>query len=143
MIKHSQSVFDTFFNLYPGISNQVAKKSDLVDSDAASTLFSIWRTSNNQVNTKTYKRPSTISLLEVEKMVKAGLVRSIGENIEITPKGEKVIKVMVLGDDRSSFEENDISIDYNEALNNTQSVKTAKISKVANSWWNRFENNNS
>tara|TARA_Y100000310_G_scaffold13838_1_gene14131 strand:- start:14668 stop:15096 length:429 start_codon:yes stop_codon:yes gene_type:complete len=142
MIKQSQSVFDHFFNLYPDISNQTQKKTDLVDYSAANTLFSIWRTSDNKVGNKVYKRPPTISLSEVEKMSKAGLIRSIGENIEITPKGEKVIKIMVLGDERSSFEDDGVAIDYNEAVNNTEAVKVAKKTKVA-SWWSRFENNNS
>ena len=87
MKKHSQSVFDNFFNIYPDMSNQLINRSELVDTHAANTLFSIWRTSSNKVNAKTYKRPSTISLAEVEKMVKADLIRSIGENIEITPLG--------------------------------------------------------
>ena len=59
-------------------------------------------------------------------MQKEGLVKSIGENIELTEKGAKVIKVMILGDERSSFEDNNIIIDYNQALSNTKNVKEAK-----------------
>jgi hypothetical protein len=139
MKKYSQSVFDHFFNLYPDIGKEVLKKSELVDGKAASTLFSIWRTNEKTSNNRVLRRPSTISLADVEKMVKAKLVRSLGENLEITPKGEKVIKIMVLGDDRSSFEDDGVAIDYNEAVSNTQEIKTAKITKVASSWWNRYE----
>jgi hypothetical protein len=73
-------------------------------------------------------------------MKKANLVITIGDKIEITKKGENIIKVMVLGDDRSIYDKNSMTedIDYNTALNNTKNIKTSKTSY---SWWNRFGGN--
>ena len=72
-------------------------------------------------------------------MQKAGLVKVIGDNFEVTEKGANVIKVMILGDDRSIFEEDGVNLDFHTALDNTKNIKTAKKRKVA-SWWDRFEN---
>ena len=62
-------------------------------------------------------------------------------SFEVTEKGANVIKVMILGDDRSIFEEDGANMDYHTALNNTKNIKTAKKQKVASSWWDRFEVN--
>ena len=75
------------------------------------------------------------------RMKNAGLIKVIGENIEITEKGAKVINVMILGDDRSIFEKDGNEIDYHTALDKTK-VKVAGNTKVA-SWWDRFETTNS
>ena len=48
---------------------------------------------------------------DIKKMKESGLIRTVGKNIEITDKGAEVIKIMVLGDDRSTFEDNDLIID--------------------------------
>ena len=73
-------------------------------------------------------------------MQKQGLIKVVGSNIEMTQKGSDVIRVMILGDDRSSFDKADFIIDYNQALSNTKNIKMAKKEqKVANSWWDRFK----
>ncbi len=125
--KKSQSILDTLINLLPRKyrDNYIIKGKDYVEPSVAKTLFSIWRTGENKDNEKVYKRPNTIAHDDLEKMKKAGLIRVIGENIEITEKGAKVINIMILGDDRSSFEDNELIIDYNQALNNTKGLKIA------------------
>ncbi len=129
--KKSQSILDTLINLLPRKyrDNYIIKGKDYVEPSVAKTLFSIWRTGENKDNEKVYKRPNTIAHDDLEKMKKAGLIRVIGENIEITEKGAKVINIMILGDDRSSFENNDLIIDYNEALDSTKGLKIAKKKK--------------
>ena len=125
--KKSQSILDNLINLLPRKyrDNYIIRGKDYVEPSVAKTLFSIWRTGENKNNEKIYKRPSTIAHDDLEKMKKAGLIRVIGENIEITEKGAKVINIMILGDDRSSFEDDELIIDYNQALNNTKGLKIA------------------
>ena len=126
--KSSQHIYDTLIRLLPNIKDRITNyKKDVVNSNAAKSLYSIWRTSENRLNEDTYKRPTNVGWADVENMQKEGLVRSIGDKIEITDKGKQVIKVMILGDDRSSFEDDHIIIDYNQALSNTKDVKIAKI----------------
>lgn len=132
MKKNNQSIFDTLINLLPNRKSILSK--DHIDSTCAETLFSIWRTGQNKINNKTYKRPYNISLHNIKQMEKEDLIKSIGDKIEITAKGEKVLKIMILGDDRSSFEDSDIIIDYNTALNNVENIKEAKN----NNWWDNY-----
>ncbi len=137
MKKRQQSVLDTLLQLLPKTKLTV-KSREYVDPKAAKILFAIWRTAENKVEDKIYKRPPTVSLDEVEAMQKEGLVKSVGSNIELTDKGQKVIKIMILGDDRSSFDkEGDLMIDYNIALNNTKDIKIARL-RNKRSWWSSF-----
>ncbi len=129
--KKSQSILDNLINLLPRRyrDNYIIRGKDYVEPSVAKTLFSIWRTGESKNNEKIYKRPSTVAHDDLEKMKKAGLIRVIGENIEITEKGAKVINIMILGDDRSSFEDNELIIDYNQALDSTKGLKIAKKKK--------------
>ena len=145
MYKSSQSLWDSFIQLLPQFNElkviNYNRGRDYVDPTAAKNLFSIWRTAENKVSPKTFRRPSTLAHSDLENMKNEGLVKIFGENIEITEKGSKVIKVMILGDERSSFDDNESIIDYSQALGNSRGVKTAKRTKVAskNDWWARFE----
>ena len=70
-----------------------------------------------------------MSVSEIDNMQKAGLAKMVGNEVEVTAKGSEIIKVMILGDDRSVFEDTPVVIDYNQALSNTKNLKTAKKSK--------------
>ncbi len=133
MKKHNQSIFDSLFKSIP-----LLKDKNYVPSNIADSLFSLWKSGKSKKDNKSYKRPNSLSYHEVQSMQKEGLIRTIGDNIEITSKGKEAIKVMILGDDRSIFEDDGLVIDYNTALENTKNVKIAKKNKVANSWWDRF-----
>jgi hypothetical protein len=133
MNKYGQSFFSSLFNFIPEF--QVSK--DYVEPSAAKLLYNIWRT-GTKTSHGTYRRPSTFSMEDVKTMQKEGLVKTIGGEVEITEKGAKVIKVMVLGDDKSIFEDDGKILDYNKALSNTKNVKTAGNTKVAG-WWDRFD----
>ncbi|MHA1469103.1 MAG: hypothetical protein ACTSSP_00930 [Candidatus Asgardarchaeia archaeon] len=138
MIKNSQSsIWDNLIRIMPEFREKILKSPDYVDPIAAKSLYNIWRTGSKQKE-KTFKKPATLGQEEVRRMKDAGLIQAIGDNLTITDKGEKVIRVMILGDDRSIFEDDGVSIDYNIALNNSKGVKTAKRHKVASSWWDRF-----
>ena len=145
MHKSSQSLWDNFLQLLPQFNEfktiNYNKGKDYVEPDAAKKLFTIWRTAENKVSSRTFKRPENLAHNDLENMKKEGLIKVIGENIEITEKGSKVIKVMILGDERSTFDDNEKIIDYSKALGNVKGVKTAKKTKAAskNDWWERFE----
>ena len=108
-----------------------------IDAHAASSIFSIWRNGIKNNNGR-FRRPSTLSMFDVDDIQKEGLAKIIGDEIEITRKGNDIIKIMILGDDRSVYEDNGHVVDYNEALSNAKNVKIAKQQKVASSWWDRF-----
>ena len=141
MEKYNQSVIDTLLQLMPNLRNRMIKNKNYINPVSARNLYSIWRTGDNKISDRVYKRPRTVSLSQVEEMQKEGLVRPIGNKIEITDKGSEVLRVMILGNDKSSFDKDeDIIIDYNQALSNIKNVKTAKggLQKAASSWWGRF-----
>ena len=138
MKKHGQSsVWDSLIRIMPEFTDKIIKSPNYVDPIAAKSLYNIWRNGDTEQNEKIYKKPVTLGQEETMRMKSAGLIRVIGENIEITEKGSKVINIMILGDDRSIFEDDGISIDYTKALNETKGIKTAKQLKVV-SWWDRF-----
>ncbi len=138
--KKSQSILDQFINYFPQYRDYISPNKNYIDSSVANSLFQIWRTSENKINDKLYKKPATLAHDQLEKMKKNELIKVIGDKIEITEKGAEVIKIMILGDDRSSFEDkNGVAVDYTQALSNTKNVnKVAKKLKVADNWWDRF-----
>ena len=96
--KKSQSILDTLINILPQKfrDNIIFRQKDYIEPSVANNLFSIWRVGeNNNNNEKIYKRPNTIAHDDLERMKKAGLIRVIGENIEITEKGAKIINIMI------------------------------------------------
>ncbi len=126
MKKHNQSILDNLLNILPNYPGKyIIKNRDYIEPSTAKSLFSIWRTGKGNSDNRIYKRPVSLAHDDIKKMKESGLIKTIGENIEITDKGAEVIKIMVLGDDRSTFEDNDLIIDYNEALSNTKGIKTA------------------
>ncbi|MFW6026124.1 MAG: hypothetical protein ACOCRX_07260, partial [Candidatus Woesearchaeota archaeon] len=100
----------------------------------------IWKKAH-KVKEKVYKKPVTTSLNDIEKMEKNGLVKKIGENIEITKKGEKIIRIMILGDDSSPLDKEDVKIDYLTALKNAKHnnvVEKTSNNKNDNEWWKKI-----
>ncbi len=141
MKKQSQhsTIWDNLIRIMPELTEQVRKSPTFVDPMAAKSLYNIWRTGENKKSEKIFKKPVTVGKEETSRMSEAGLIKVIGDNIEITEKGSKVINVMILGDERSIFEDDGSTIEYNVALDNAKNVKTAKQLRVASSWWDRFK----
>lgn len=140
MKKQSQSqssIWDNLINIMPEFADKIRKSPNFVDPIAAKSLYNIWRTGEKQADNK-FKKPVTLGNEETTRMSEAGLIKVIRDNIEITEKGSKVINIMILGDERSIFEDDGKDVGYSKALNNTKGVKTAKQMRVASSWWNRF-----
>ena len=105
-----------------------------------SKLFAIWKNEDNTVGKRTYKKPDTVSQRDIESMSKEGLIRLHGDKVEITSKGSKVIKTMILGDDRSSFSKDKNNIDYRTAEKNIKASAMKRAKKAEDDWWNRLTN---
>jgi len=109
-----------------------------VDPRTAKSLYSVWKDTSNQISNKIYKKPNTLSSTEIDNMTSDGLIRCIGDKIEITSKGSEIIKTMILGNDKSFFDK-DNDIDYVTAEKNINARQASKKnSKCEQSWWNRF-----
>ncbi len=138
MKKYSQSsIWDNLIRIMPEFTEKIIKSPNYVDPIAAKSLYNIWRTGEQKAE-KNFKKPVTLGHEETRRMADAGLIKVIGDNIEITEKGSKIINVMILGDERSIFEDDGTNVDYNKALDNTKGIKTAKSMRVASSWWSRY-----
>ena len=139
MKKQGQSsIWDNLINIMPEFADKIRKSPSYVDPTTAKSLYNIWR-SGEKKSEKSFKKPVTLGHEETSRMTEAGLIKVIGDSIEITEKGSKVINVMILGDERSIFEDDGKTVDYNKALDNTKGIKTAKQLKTASSWWRRFD----
>ena len=141
--KYNQSLTDYLVRLMPDFpKNLTTGNSDMTDSVAANSLFTIWKDSRNKVKHNLYNRPTTLSAHEVDLMQKKGLVRRLGNMLEITNKGANVIKIMILGHDSSIFDK-EPSVDYHRALAQMKKTSRRTARKIASdttdSWWRRFE----
>lgn len=146
--KVNQSVLDTLIRMLPNLKNndipnlKLQKDPDYIESEVADSLFDIWKNAK-QIKDRVYKKSVVTSLNDIEQMEKRGLVKKIGENIEITKKGEKVIKIMILGDNTSALDKDKVQIDYLTALKNAKynNKLTKTASKKDKKWWEKFLNN--
>ena len=134
MKKSSQHsyVLDLLINNLPFADQAIKMSKDYIDPRSAKSLYSIWRDERNQVSNKIYKKPNTVSSSDIEDMKQQGLIRCIGDNVEITSKGSGIIQTMILGNDKSFFEKNS-DIDYLHARRNINAKN-----KQEETWWERF-----
>jgi len=141
MQKHGQSsIWDSLISIMPEFRDRIRKNPDYINPVAAKSLYNIWRTgSSHSQKNKVFKRPATLGQDEISRMKEEGLVTAIGDDLQITSKGQKIIKVMILGDDRSIFEDDGNILEYNKALSCTKGIKVAKQRKIASNFWEQFE----
>lgn len=144
MFKESQStLYDYLLQIMPDVNFRDIRRF-LPNNTAAKKLFSLWKDEKNKADNKTLKRPFTVSRDDVELMQREGLIKSEGENIKITSKGAEVLKTMILGDDKSSFEDDGSVLDYHTASANTKprrKVKTGSnrfASRGGNNWYKKI-----
>ena len=92
------SMWDTLVRLMPGLKNEMEKRLDRgVDPVLAKSLYSIWRNSSEKTSCdKSLKKPVTLSRMEVDRLKEADLIIPLGDELKITAKGEKIIKIMIL-----------------------------------------------
>jgi len=142
MHNEGQSLSDILLRIMPSLGPVFIETEPTVDSVAADSLFRIWKDESNKIDKNTYRRPATLSRYEIDRMKQSDLIRLDGNHIKITDKGAEVIKVMVLGDNSSSFDKHSKIVDYQQALkmSNAKPTKSASLQKQASSnWWSRFE----
>lgn len=134
MKKTSQTILDSFFQIMPEL-----RKTHSVNLAAATDLFNLWRNGQSKSSGRVFKKPVTLPQYNVKRMQEAGLVTAVGDEIEITTMGRNIIKTMILGDERSAFDDSGVIIAYDEALSNTKKTAKGKSTKRASSdWWSRF-----
>jgi hypothetical protein len=141
MKKFSQnSIVDFLIENFPQFKQK--KEENVVSSLSANKLFNMWKSGNEKISNNIYNKPKNMSNTDIEMLQKEGLVSLIGDKIQITSKGSQVIKTMILGDDRSSFDDDGNVIDYKFASDYTQ--KPSKLKKQSKKnfdlWWKRFAN---
>ena len=142
-VKENQSVVDFLVNNLSIVTDKSINNDALQSrkARAAAGVFCIWRNKNNRISSNVYRKPLQISEKDIEMMEKENFIKCIGNNIKITQKGSEIIKTMILGDDRSSFEKkgND-PITLRQAESNIKKKKKHKEGqKLADTnWWDRF-----
>ncbi len=131
--KSQSSIADFLIEYFPRVNYQT--------KEAADFLFSIWKNDKNKITDQIYRKPLDIPFSKLEQMQNEGLVRCIGDRIEITAKGSEIIKTMILGDDRSTLEKQSSEITYKQAKTNIKKRKTVKnIWKIASdNWWSKWQ----
>lgn len=138
MHKFSQySLFDSLMDIMPGL--RFKQTHNGVSSKAASAVYEIWKHKDHKINNKEYERPTTIAKDKIDSAQKEGLIRQVGHKVEITDKGSEILKIMVLGDDASSFDKTARDPDFMTAVSKMKPV-TAEKKKFASEdlWWERF-----
>jgi hypothetical protein len=91
-----------------------------VNKKAVKALMSMWKDEDAEVSARKFKRPPELTAAEIDLMVKENLIKDHGNEIEITAKGVEVIKTNILGDERSSFEDDGVPLDHDIATANTK-----------------------
>lgn len=136
MHKYSQSsLVDFLMQKMPSLAN-IKKQAKYVQSNVAQNLFNIWKDPQNEVGKKVYKKPTTISSQELNGLISSGLVSPIGDKLKITAKGSQVIKIMILGDDRSVYQDDGKNVQIRVA--SAKVKQPSKKKKAQNDWWNNL-----
>ena len=137
MEKIQQSVADFLIELLPQYERKVKRGNHFIDAKAASNLYSIWKNDKLQLSKNLFQKPSDLSDDDLVLMQEEGLIKRNGYKIAVTDKGQEIIRIMILGDDRSSFEDNGKSLDFKTASKNTETPSKLKkqTKKVEDTWW--------
>ena len=138
--RNSQSAIDYLFQSLPQFQSINKSNTQGVDDSTANILYSLWRTSENKQSNTVYKKPVTMSWYDVKKLEAQGVVKRIQDNIEITAKGQKVLRVLILGNNNSIFDKDGI-INYSTALSQITQHKQANkkvASQTKQNWWDKF-----
>lgn len=119
-----------YFSMFDFLQNNlVVNRQDYIDPVSASILFNIWKDKNSKIGSKTFNKNSNISTSGLQKLEKEGLINLYFDKIQITKKGADVIKVLILGDERSSFDQHKPEVNYIFAKNNIKVRKGIKKHK--------------
>lgn len=131
MTKHAQqSLIDMLFQVMPELRGKLTIPGTAKTSnEAAKSLYSIWQQETRLLADNKFKKPETLGRSEQRMLEQEGLILSSGDSLTITKKGSEVLKQMILGDDRSIFQQDGKPIDYYKAAEatapKTKKAKTA------------------
>ena len=130
------SLVDYLIDLLPQIGKKFNISPDGVQNKDAKVLFDMWKDSKNNANGKVINKPKNVPQDNINNLQSSGLIRVVGDKIQITAKGSEVLKTMILGDDRSAFDKG-TEVDYVTASQNIKTPsKIKKQSKIYNDqWW--------
>lgn len=131
------SLVDVLLNRMPELHPSMAHQ---MSPQLEDKLFNIWKDKKNKLSDNLYKKPVDLQSSDLAEMEKAGLVTAQGNKLHITQKGSSAIKQMILGDERSSFEDDGSNVSYKQAVSNTKTPSKLKEKNKAieNDWWSRF-----
>lgn len=138
--KYSQNIIDILLLNIPSLRAELNKSVSYVTT---SNLFKLWKTQGKSLSEqgRIYKKNNSLSESELKLLEQNNYIRCIGDKIEITKKGSEVIKTMILGDERSVYEDDGTEIDMNVARSNITARSKKNCNKRANAlWWERFIN---
>ena len=147
LYKDSQSLLDILLKLMPDLQpgqNIVFLRAPTVNNKAAKTLMSLWKNEDNVISHSKLKRPDNLSTEDLNLLEKENLVYNKGDYLEITSKGQKALKTMILGDDRSVYEDDGKTLDYHVAEANLKpkrmlkKAKMASINNLSGNWYKRL-----
>ena len=160
LYRHSQSqksLLDYLLQIMPdfgkdGPATVFLFRRPTVNDKAATALFKVWKDKENTLGDYKFKRPETVAKDELDLMEREGLIKAKRDVIEVTPKGAEVIKTMILGDEKSSFDDDGIVTSFHQASENIKpkpKVAKQKGGKYANvhsgssgtgsNWWRRVK----
>lgn len=144
LYRESQSLMDYLVEIMPELrelKHRGLGKSPI--NNAAKKLFALWKDEKNKAGSKVLAKPHTFSMADVDDMQNAGLVELEDNKLRVTAKGVDIIKTMILGDEKSAFDDRGEILDYNIALANTKPKR--KMKKVASrdikntNWYQRVK----
>ena len=124
------SLVDFLVDMMPELKENLENGS--AKSKNAKSLFEIWKNGKLKISNRIYKRIGTDSE-KIEALQKSGLITIVGSRLHITDKGSDIIKTMILGDDRSSFEDDGEVLDYKTASENIKTPSKLKKQGQKNS----------
>ncbi len=139
------SLLDLLVRLMPEWKNEITvirTRRQPINQKAAKALYSMWSNTKNKLSERKFKKPREISAEELNAMEDEKLIIRKGDEIEVTAKGVDIIKTMVLGDERSVYEDDGKVMDYHTAHANTKprNLKTGKIaSHQSTNWYRRLK----
>lgn len=145
MFKTSQSLLDYLTRLMPDLKDFriITVNRPTTNNKAAKSLFSLWKNEENATGSTTIKKPETMTSDEVDFLEREGLITSSDDSLIVTDKGQEVIKTMILGDDKSSYEDTGEILDLTVATANTKTrrTKTAKTASthMQGNWYQRLK----
>lgn len=122
-----QSLLDFIMKIMPELQDGkggpiflMLDRKPAVNKKAVKALMSMWKDEDAEVSSRKFRRPSDLSSTEIDLMVKENLIKDLGSEIEITAKGVEIIKTNILGDERSSYEDDGVPLDHDIATANTK-----------------------